>query len=98
MSDKPKGGRGKVAPYATTTMRIPLPIKPDIDRIIDNYRDSVTQPILAAIAEIEQSPIPLNDAIIKAHEILADKKANKKVTIKKLLESIYGQKVSLDNL
>jgi hypothetical protein len=58
----------------------------------------VTQPILAAIAEIEQSSIPLNDAIIKAHEILADKKANKKVTIKKLLESIYGQKVSLDNL
>ena len=98
MSDKPKGGRGKVAPYKTTTIRIPIPIQPDIERIVDNYRNSVNQPILAAIAEIEQSPIPLNDAIVKAHEILADKKANKKVTVKKLLETIYGQKVSLDNL
>ena len=142
MSDKPKGGRGKVAPYKTTTIRIPIPIQSDIERIVDNYRSSVNQPILAAIAEIEHSPknilstvesardgqcpfcecdlhqdprhehhskscpinmtdlssIPLNDAIVKAHEILADKKMNKKVTIKKLLEIIYGQKVSLDNL
>jgi hypothetical protein len=95
MDNKPKGGRGKQAPYETTIIRIPLPIKPDVERIVDNYRNSVNQPILAAIAELEESPIPLKDAIIKAEEILLDKKASKRISMKKLLQVIYGQKVSL---
>jgi hypothetical protein len=95
MDNKPKGGRGKQAPYETTIIRIPLPIKPDVERIVENYRSSVNQPILAAIAELEKSPIPLKDAIIKAEEILLDKKASKRVSMKKLLQVIYGQKISL---
>ena len=95
MSEKPKGGRGKTAPYETTTIRIPLPLKPDIDRIVEDYRLSVLSPDSGAIAKSEDTLIPLNEAILKAQEILGDKKANKKVTIKKLLEAIYGNKISL---
>jgi hypothetical protein len=98
MIDKPKGGRGQTVPYDTTTIRIPLPVKPHIEKIVEDYRLSVLSPILGAIAKSEGKPIPLNEAIIKAQEILGDKKANKKVTVRKLLEAIYGEKVSLDNL
>jgi hypothetical protein len=98
MIDKPKGGRGKIAPYQTTTVRIPLPLKPDIDRLVEDYRLSVLSPILGAIAKNEDKPIPLEDALIKAQEILGDKKANKKVTVRKLLEAIYGEKLKPDSI
>ncbi len=98
MSDKPKGGRGKIAPYQTTTIRIPLPLKPDIERLVEDYRLSVLSPILGAIAKNQDTPIPLEEAIIKAIEILGDKKASKKTTVKKLLEAIYGEKIKPDTL
>lgn len=37
--DKPKGGRGHKAPYRTTHLRVPDPIKDDIQSIIDQWRD-----------------------------------------------------------
>lgn len=39
--DKPKGGRGKKAPYETTHMRIPLPLKLQIEKLIEDYRLSL---------------------------------------------------------
>ena len=95
MDNKPKGGRGKQAPYQTTTIRIPLPLKPSVDKLVEDYRSDVFSPILSAIAKNQDAPIPLNEAILKAQEILGDKKANKKVTVKRLLEAIYGNKISL---
>jgi hypothetical protein len=38
---KPKGGRGQKAPYETAQVRVPVPIKPDVERLIENYRASV---------------------------------------------------------
>lgn len=34
----PKGGRGKKAPYQTQQMRVPLPIKDDVNKLIAAYR------------------------------------------------------------
>ena len=39
--DKPKGGRGKKAPYETTHMRVPLPLKAQIEKLIEDYRLSL---------------------------------------------------------
>jgi hypothetical protein len=36
--DKPKGGRGKRAPYESTHVRVPLPIKHRVEELIDVYR------------------------------------------------------------
>ncbi|MFN7662109.1 MAG: hypothetical protein ACK5PQ_00030 [Alphaproteobacteria bacterium] len=36
--DKPKGGRGHKAPYRTTHLRVPDPIKDDLQSIIDQWR------------------------------------------------------------
>ena len=35
---KSKGGRGKYLPYEQTHVRVPLPVKEQVQRIIDNYR------------------------------------------------------------
>lgn len=36
-----KGGRGKKAPYETITVRVPLPIKDKVDKIIEEYKLSL---------------------------------------------------------
>jgi nitrate/nitrite-specific signal transduction histidine kinase len=37
--DKPKGGRGHKAPYRTTHLRVPDPIKDRLQAIIDQWRE-----------------------------------------------------------
>ncbi len=38
---KPRGGRGQHAPYKTTQMRVPIPIKPELESLIAAYRKKV---------------------------------------------------------
>lgn len=38
--NKPTGGRGKKAPYESTHLRVPVPIKGRLQEIIDDYRNS----------------------------------------------------------
>jgi predicted RNase H-like nuclease (RuvC/YqgF family) len=38
---KPLGGRGKRAPYETTQMRVPIPIKTQLESLIADYRERV---------------------------------------------------------
>ena len=35
---KPKGGRGKKAPYSTKLMRVPVPMKPQVRQLVDRYQ------------------------------------------------------------
>jgi hypothetical protein len=36
---KPIGGRGHKAPYKTTTVRIPIDLKPQVDELVDRFRE-----------------------------------------------------------
>lgn len=90
----PKGGRGQRAPYETTTIRVPKPILSDVEQLIDQYRAQV----MGGESMVSDHKLDLETAIIKAQELLGDKKASKKVTVKKLLEAIYSQAVKLENL
>lgn len=36
---KPVGGRGKTAPYISTHVRVPIPVKHIIELVIDKYRE-----------------------------------------------------------
>ena len=38
--NKPVGGRGKKAPYETTHVRIPVDIKPQVEKLIQEFRDN----------------------------------------------------------
>jgi hypothetical protein len=35
---KPVGGRGQKAPYTTTHVRVPEPVKADVERLINDYK------------------------------------------------------------
>ena len=39
--DRPVGGRGIKAPYQTTHIRVPLPVKAEVEKLIDEYRESL---------------------------------------------------------
>ncbi len=41
MADKPKGGRGKKAPYDTKQMRVPQPIAVQIEELCDRYQEFI---------------------------------------------------------
>jgi len=39
MAEKPKGGRGKLAPYESETVRVPKDIKRHCHQLADDYRE-----------------------------------------------------------
>lgn len=41
MTDKPKGGRGKKAPYETKQMRIPQPLATQVEALCDRYQEFI---------------------------------------------------------
>ena len=88
---KPVGGRGKTAPYKTIGVRIPEPIKSQVQQLSQRYRDQVFGDL---VSDISTEPIPLDEAIEKAKQILKQKKSAR-VSMQKLLTSIYGMDVSL---
>lgn len=81
--DISKGGRGKKAPYKTTHVRVPEPIKAEVERMAAQYR----------AGELNTMPA-LDDAIQTAQSILRQKKSAR-ASMEKLLTSLYGQTVSL---
>lgn len=90
---KPMGGRGKRAPYETTHMRVPLPLKNQIEQLIEDYRLSILDGIDRPSSEL----IPLDEALVIAQKLLRSKTA-KNETIAKLLTSIYKTEVSKEDL
>ena len=90
---KPMGGRGKRAPYETTHMRVPLPLKTQIEQLIEDYRLSILDGIDRPSSEL----IPLDEALIIAQKLLRSKTA-KNDTVAKLLTSIYKTDVSKEDL
>jgi len=91
--NKPLGGRGKKAPYETTHLRIPLPIKTDIEKLIENYRLSV----IDGIETHDNSLMSVEDAKLLTRKLIKAK-TSKIDTLIKLLTSIYGVEISKDEL
>ena len=55
---KPKGGRGKKAPYSTKLMRVPVPMKAQVKQLVDRYQnylesggDALNPPMLLGDSE-----------------------------------------------
>ena len=99
---KPVGGRGKKAPYETTHVRVPVPIKPQVDELIECYRQTVVENENVNLDQVNRETsssstndfVSLPEAIILAKQILKQKKSAR-VSLEKLLTSLYGSKVSL---
>ena len=81
------GGRGRKAPYETTHVRVPMPIKAEVQQLIDAfYSEETVEPVKTLTG--------LDDAIDTARSLLKQKKSAR-VSIINLLTSIYGQNVEL---
>lgn len=90
---RPIGGRGHKAPYETTHLRIPIPIKPEIEKLIAEYRLSV----IDGIEPEKDSLLPLEDAIEMCRKLLKARKS-KIDDFSKLLTSIYNVEITKDDL
>lgn len=90
------GGRGKRANYDTTHVRVPLPLKEVIQELIDNYRWTQYIPSIDDLKpkEVKEEPCYEDVAIDIARQILKSKKSAK-VSMEKLLTSIYSKEIVL---
>lgn len=99
--NKPVGGRGIKAPYESTHLRVPVPIKPQLEAIIEDYRTTVTQDInLLTSYRINisnNSLTGLEDAKKLAIKHLKAKR-EKHQMIANLLSDLYGTNVSAEEL
>ena len=91
--NKPLGGRGKKAPYETTHLRIPVPIKADIEKLIENYRLSV----IDGIEYDDNGLMSVEDAKLLTRKLIKAK-TSKIDTLIKLLTSIYSVEITKDEL
>ena len=85
------GGRGKKAPYQTTHVRVPVPIKDQVEQLINDYKTGTLDQLTIDDA---LAPISFDDAVEQARVILKQKKSAT-TSMTKLLTSIYHQQVSL---
>ena len=97
-----RGGRGHVAPYATTHARIPVAIKPYIEFVSNSYKQSVedqTDGSFALTLESTMENITMNKAVNEnnirqlALEVVKLKKQKKstKIALDNLLTAILGE-------
>jgi len=76
-----KGGRGHKAPYQTTHVRVPEPIKPMVERIVDDYKNDL--PFLY---------ISRDRMIELCHQIASQKKSARQ-SLNKLLTTLFDDYV-----
>lgn len=97
----PKGGRGLKAPYETTHIRIPVPIKDAVLKMSQRFKEVCMNGEVVPFTDdfdfqtfgVSQT-LSKDDAVQKARDILKAKKGAK-VSMEKLLTAIYGDDVVL---
>lgn len=100
--NKPKGGRGKKAPYKTSHIRVPLALKPAVERAIAEFRElalngeidpefPISQTGELQLKKSEQDNLlpSLEEATEIAEKLLKQKQSARK-TVEKLLSKLYG--------
>ena len=102
--DFTKGGRGRKAPYSSVVCRIPSPIKPLVDGMVEAFYDLVASDKFKEYEDTtelwiklskdktcnENNAIDKKEAMEEGRKILRSKKGNKKQQFEKLLQVIYG--------
>lgn len=84
---KPAGGRGKKAPYKTTHVRVPEPLKPQVESLIEQFHNAYSGEDINLVTG-------LHEATVIAQAIIAQKKSAR-ISLQKLLTALYGTDVQL---
>ena len=82
--NKPVGGRGKRAPYQTIIIRIPIDLKPQIDELVNRFREDSLE---IKIDKNTETKTPDLKAIIKRYK-LSSKSSRDWVQFNKLIEEL----------
>lgn len=91
--DKPKGGRGKKAPYNSVTVRVPEDLKDTVEGLVSDYRQCMLEGI-----EVKGQSLPSIDQIKDLSKQLLKGRATRKDIIIKLVTGIYGVTLTDDDL
>jgi hypothetical protein len=51
---KPVGGRGNKAPYESTHVRVPIPIKKEVQALIDEFREGQFKQVVKPLTPLEE--------------------------------------------
>lgn len=73
-----KGGAGVKAPYRTTHVRVPVDIKEKVEKLSQDFKHGI----------VDSDPLPFDEAVEKARELLKNKKSVK-LKMESLLTAIY---------
>ena len=96
---KPKGGRGVSAPYQTTHIRVPVPLKEEVYSLIEKWHISQTldEPKEGSEDPKESTGYPLDDLdlVIAIAEQILKKRKSAKVSVELLLRAIFREEINL---
>lgn len=81
---KPLGGRGKKVPYSSETVRVPNPIRNQVNKLVTSFYEGNQASLLP----------DLNDAIEQANSILKQKKSARE-SLSKFLSVLYKTDIQL---
>lgn len=90
-----KGGRHQKAPYETTVIRVPVPLKEMIESLINKYKENDCQASSLETVPVSQAVITKEAAITLANQLIKSKKGGAKYCLEKLLQVMFGSDVSL---
>jgi len=93
---KPKGGRGRVAPYKSTHVRVPEPIKEQIQGLIDDWHEKQgsTQGDENLLTGINNQLTDFYTIVEIARDIISKKKSAR-VSLQLLIKQMFGKDVKL---
>jgi hypothetical protein len=99
---KPLGGRGKKAPYETVVIRVPIPLVPNVEQMIEDYRSLVISGENLELDEHSKSTListlpTCSEAIEEAKKIVKFKKSAAE-SLAKLLQVIYRGEITKEDL
>jgi hypothetical protein len=99
-----KGGRGKKAPYQSTHVRVPEPIKPAVEALIERFRLLVVEEGLTtddAASQVEAQPQAdcySKEQIIEAARYGLRSKKGAWRSVEKMLTALFGEEVIISDL
>lgn len=95
---KPKGGYKAVAPYETTHVRVPVPLKAAVEKLIEEYRDCVLTGTIPADDPAKVIDRVYVDRVVEVARAILKKKKSARQTLAFLLTSVYNVDINPKDL
>lgn len=95
--DRPKGGRGKKAPYVSTHARVPEPTKPYIEVIVQMFHDGTLPPIEEFKQLVEagkENTLPTLEGLTLFAKNTLKRKMSARKSLEHFLSGLYPDRIN----